>query len=187
MADTTMKEHIAEDLITSELQRSGIYITKPKFDTDGTDLFAMLKIPSNTGNIIFKYCRIQCKYRSVEFGKKNIVEIPDQYIKPDFIVFLYVEDGDITKHQLFCFFWEDIKAKSSPWYLKGGNFILSIKMSNFKEILKKYVFDQTKVDEIKQRIQTSSTVIENIHIFAELILPPLEANMNIISTSDKVE
>jgi hypothetical protein len=102
-------------------------------------------------------------------------------------LFSSIEDGDIAKHQLFCFFWEDIKANSSPWHLKGDKFILSIKISNFKEILKNYAFDQTKVDKIKQRIQTSFNVAENIHSFVELILPPLEVNMNIISTSDKVE
>jgi len=175
MTDTSIKEYTAEDLITYKLQRSGILVAKPKFDTDGTDLYAMLRFQSNTG-VVFKYCRIQCKYRSLVGSGKNVVEIPESYVRPDLIVFLYIEDGDIAENHLFCFFWEDIRATSSPWLFKGGQFSLSINVSSFKEILKNYVFDQAKVDRIKQRIQTSFEVIEPIHGFAELTFSDFEVS-----------
>jgi hypothetical protein len=173
MVDTSMKEYTAEDLITYKLQRFGVYVAKPKFDIDGTDLFAMLRFQSDTG-IIFKYCRVQCKYRSLVGTGKNTVDIPESYVKPDFIVFLYVEDEDIAENRLFCFLWEDIRGKSSPWSLRGDHFSLSINISNFKEALRRYVFDQTKVETIKQHIETSFQVIESIHGFGELTLPMLQ-------------
>ena len=61
MVDTSTKEYTAEDLITYKLQRFDIYVAKPKFDIDGTDLFAMLRFESDAG-VVFKYCRVQCKY-----------------------------------------------------------------------------------------------------------------------------
>ena len=173
MVDTSTKEYTAEDLITYKLQRFGIYVAKPKFDIDGTDLFAMLRFQSDTG-VIFKYCRVQCKYRSLTGTGKNVVPIPEPYVKPDFIVFLYIEDGDTAENHLYCFFWEDIRDNSSLWRLQGNQFNLSLNLSNFKEILRKYLFDQTKVEKIKQRIETSFQVIEPIHAFAELTLPSLE-------------
>ncbi len=178
MVDTRMKEYTAEDLITYKLQRSDVYVAKPKFDTDGTDLFAMLRVESGTG-FIFKYCRVQCKYRSLVGSGKNVVDIPESYVKPDFIVFLYVEDGDIAENHLFCFLWEDIRGNSSPWSFRGDHFILSIDISNFKKTLRRYVFDQTKVDRIKQQIKTSFQVIESIHGFLEATEPMDQAKFEI--------
>ena len=176
MVDTKTKEYTAEDYITYTLQRFGIYVAKPKFDLDGADLFAMLRSPMETGTV-FKYCRVQCKYRSLTGGGKNAIDIPDPYVKPDFIVFLYVEDGDLSQNHLYCFFWEDIRGNYSPWRLKGNQFNLSLNLSNFKEILGKYLFDQTRVEKIKQRIETSFLVIEPIHGFAEATLPGFEIDV----------
>lgn len=175
MVDTSMKEYTAEDLITYKLQRFNIYVAKPKFDIEGTDLLAMLRFQSGTG-VIFKYCRVQCKYRSLVGTGKNTVDIPESYVGHDFIVFLYVEDEDIAEDHLFCFFWDDIRGKSSPWSLRDKRFILSINISNFKETLKKYVFDQTKVDRIKQHIETSFQVIESSHSFGEFTAPMIQMN-----------
>jgi len=173
MVNTSMKEYTAEDLITYKLQRLGIYIAKPKFDIDGTDLFAMLRSQTNTG-VIFKYCRIQCKYRSLTGNKRNNVEIPEAYVKHDFIVFLYIEDGDIANNHLYCFLWEDMLAQCSPWHLKNGKYNLSISCKDFEKLFRKYVFDQAKVDRIKQRIETSLQIIQTVHGFAELTLPAFE-------------
>jgi hypothetical protein len=178
VVDTSVKEYTAEDLITYKLQRFGVYVAKPKFDVEGTDLFAMLKVESDTG-VIFKYCRVQCKYRSLVGPRKNPIQINESYVRPDFIVFLYVEDGDIAENHLFCFFWEDIKSNSSPWTLRGNHFRLSIKRKNFKETLTRYVFDQTKLDRIKQRIKTSFEVIEPIHVFLEATEPVDQAKIEI--------
>ena len=178
MVDTSVKEYTAEDLITYKLQRSGIYVAKPKFDMDGTDLFALLRFKSDTG-IVFKYCRIQCKYRSLTRTGKNIIDIPKSYVKADFVVFLYIDDGDVAENYLFCFLWEDIVANSSPWHLQGDKFRLSVSSCNFKEALKGYIFSQSKVDKIKQRIETSFQVIANSHISAELSLPPIETKIEI--------
>ena len=177
MVDTTLKAYTAEDLISYKLQRFGLHVAKPKFDIAGTDLFAMLPFKADTG-IVFKYCRIQCKYRSLLETSNNPINIPESYVKPDFIVFLHINDGDVTEDHLFCFFWEDFLSNSSPWHLEGGQFRFSI-TSNFKEALKRYIFSQSKVDQIKQRIETLSQVIANNSLFAELPLPCLELKLEI--------
>lgn len=184
MVDTTVKEYTAEDLITYKLQRFGIYVSKPKFDVDGTDLFALLRFPSRSGSV-FKYCRVQCKYRSLVGAGNNAVDIPERYVAPDFIVFLYVEDGDIAENHLFCFLWEDIVAKSSPWSKTAGQFRLSIRITDFKEALAKYTFGQETVQKIKQRIETSFQVIEPIHGFIEGNLPAFTGELKIEITHDE--
>lgn len=180
MIDTSIKEYTAEDFITYTLQRFGIYIAKPKFDVNGTDLFAMLNFSSETGNV-FKYCRIQCKYRSLTGKGKNLVSIPESYVNHDFIVFLYIEDGNFVINRLYCFFWEDIKSNSSPWKLQDGQFNLSLNIRNFEKDLIKYAFDKTKVEKIRKRIETSFQVIESVHGFVEgkVPIPKLEAKMHV--------
>jgi hypothetical protein len=174
MSDTSVKEYTAEDLITYKLQRSGIYVAKPRFDTDGTDLFGMLRSDSLSGGITFRYCRIQCKYRSIVGSDRNIVQIKKSYVTPDLVVFLYVEDGDIAHTHLFCFLWDDIRANSSPWSKDAHQFTLSIRKGNFKSALRNYLFDSCRADRIKQCIQTSRQVIESTHGFAHLSLPNIK-------------
>lgn len=175
MGDTSIKENTAEDFIAFMLQRHGILIAKPKFDLEGTDLFAMLKTSSGKSTI-FKYCRIQCKYRALsEETKKNDVSIPEAHINNDYIVFLYVENGDITQNHLYCFFWNDITGAGSPWKpstSKGENiFRLYLHLNTFKKRLSEYLFDKKKADKIKKKIEASSQVIRNTEGDLNLLLP----------------
>ena len=79
--DTAKTEHIAEDLIAHELQKSGILVAKPKFDREGADLLAFLEIADGV-----KFCRIQCKGRTIIDSKKSNIRIPQSYVSPSFII-----------------------------------------------------------------------------------------------------
>lgn len=85
--DTSKMEHTAEDLIAYRLQRSDIFVAKPKNDLDGTDLMAYLEMKDG-----IKFCRIQCKGRAV-INSKASIEISKDYVSPGFVVFLYVDNG----------------------------------------------------------------------------------------------
>ena len=42
--DTKHAEQVAEDLIASRLQQSGLFVAKPKFDQLGTDLLVFSEV-----------------------------------------------------------------------------------------------------------------------------------------------
>ncbi|HEY5866461.1 MAG TPA: hypothetical protein VI542_13090, partial [Candidatus Tectomicrobia bacterium] len=81
--DTTVMEYTAEDLITHKLLRAKIFVAKPKFDLEGADLLALLNVSDGA-----KFCRIQCKGRSLVHSPTSQVEIPKGYVTGGFIVFL---------------------------------------------------------------------------------------------------
>ena len=79
-------EHIAEDFIAHVLQRNHILVAKPKFDHNGTDLIALLDVADGA-----KFCRIQCKGRSLINCKRSHIDIPEGYVTDAFVVILFVE------------------------------------------------------------------------------------------------
>lgn len=90
--DTTIMEYTAEDLIAHKLQRSGLLVAKPKFDHDGADLLVLLDVKDNA-----KFCRVQCKGRSLRTRKHTEVLIPRKYATNGFVVFVFVETGESEK------------------------------------------------------------------------------------------
>ncbi len=95
MVDTSVKEYTAEDLITYKLQRSGIYVAKPKFDMDGTNLFALLRFKSDTG-IVFKYCLL---VRIVDNMKFEVVGAQQVAVRDLLVCLQNITLGKITKNQ----------------------------------------------------------------------------------------
>lgn len=142
--DTTVMEYTAEDLIAHKLQRSGILVAKPKFDRDGADLLALLGVSDGA-----KFCRIQCKGRSLVRSSGSSVEIPKKYVTDGFILFLFVETGQADLTHLYCFFGRDIR---SHWHQHGDSYVLSIFRSTLQSALAQFVFDDSKVHEIKKAI-----------------------------------
>lgn len=134
--DTSVLEHIAELKIAHELQKHNILIAKPYFDQNGTDLLAFSKMEDGV-----KFCRIQCKGRTVIKDGKNGIEIPKDYVTGGFIVFLYVDFGDFTD-QLYMFHASEIEK----WNLSPENkYTLSLSGSNLKKKLIKSTFNYSKV------------------------------------------
>jgi len=150
--DTTHLEYTAEDLIAHKLQRSGLLVAKPKFDRDGADLIALLEVADGA-----KFCRIQCKGRSLKNSKNSNVKILADYVSGSFFCFLYVDTGD-SKTDIFCFSVTDIKKY---WNQKTENkkkyYSLSIHKdkilnSSNSANLSSFLFDPTKIDLIKEDI-----------------------------------
>lgn len=158
--DTAHLEYTAEDLIAYKLQRAGFLIAKPKFDREGTDLIALLEVGDGA-----KFCRIQCKGRSLKKSPNSNVKVPEEYVRGAFCLFLYVDKGDDTIH-LFCFFPKEIKKywkrkadKKSP---KKIYYSLSINKETFfkqnePNNLIKYTFNDDKIDILKKVITRSSS------------------------------
>jgi len=74
-SDTSILENIAEDKISSELQKYDLLVAKPKSDRSGTDLLVFAEIADSV-----KFCRIQSKGRSLEYSSKSYIEIPKKYV-----------------------------------------------------------------------------------------------------------
>lgn len=171
---TSSLEHIAEDLIAHALQRNKILVAKPKFDHDGADLFALLDVSDGA-----KFCRIQCKGRSLLSSAKSQIEIPVKYVTDAFIVILFIEDKQILEQNLFCFFGTQIRKWKKS---KKNKYTLYFSKSNYREKLKNNVFSQKSVDEIIKSIINVNVKGEFKtmgHAYANLRLPvlTLEASM----------
>jgi hypothetical protein len=141
--DTTVMEYTAEDLIAHKLQRSGILVAKPKFDQEGADLLALLGVSDGA-----KFCRIQCKGRSLARSPNSSVEVPKKYVTDGFILFLFVETGQADRTHLYCFHGREIR---SHWRQRGNSYVLSISSSTL-HALAEFAFDDSKVPKIKQAI-----------------------------------
>jgi len=172
--DTTHLEYTAEDLIAHKLQRSGLLVAKPKFDRDGADLIALLDVADGA-----KFCRIQCKGRSLKSSKNSNVKIPADYVSGSFFAFLYVDTGD-SETYIFCFSVSDIKIH---WDHKTDNnknfYSLNIYKNTFLDTsnssnLLSFSFDPAKIDLIKEDIKKSNSkkeikLIELVKTQKELI------------------
>jgi hypothetical protein len=142
--DTTVMEYTAEDLIAHKLQRRRILVAKPKFDREGADLLALLGVSDGA-----KFCRIQCKGRSLVGSSGSSVEVPKKYVTDGFILFLFVETGQADLTHLYCFFGRDIR---SHWHQRGDSYVLSISRSTLESALAQFAFDDSKVHEIEEAI-----------------------------------
>jgi len=147
--DYSLLEHIAEDLISHKLQQNGLLVAKPKSDRMGTDLLAFAEILDNV-----KFCRIQCKGRSLKNTKNSEIKIPKEYVTNGFIVILYLEYNDNENIQeLYIFFPSDIEQwKVTP----HKEYKLNLSLKSQKR-LNQYKFDSTKADSIKALIKNAET------------------------------
>jgi hypothetical protein len=103
--DTTKIANTAEDLIAHKLQRAGILVAKPKFDQDGADLIALLDVKDAA-----KFCRIQCKGRSLIGSSDSSVSVPINYATDGFVLFLEIDTGDRAEVDLYCFLGRETRV-----------------------------------------------------------------------------
>jgi len=163
--DTAKLGHTAEDLIASQLQRADILVAKPKFDRDGADLLGLLNV--NDGA---RFCRIQCKGRTIGNSGSNNVTISPKYVSNAFVVCLFVETGDTDTTNLFVFFGSEIEDENGPWTLgkkKNGDpvFRLDINEPRLNE-WEKYRLNESRTGEIKHLIRNANVTGEFAHLFA---------------------
>ena len=166
--DTSVMEYTAEDLISHKLLRGGILVAKPKFDQGGADLLALLEV--NDGA---KFCRIQCKGRSLLRSPSASVNLLEKYVTTGLVLFLFLETGESKATHLYCFFAEDIREH---WPLNKGAFTLSISLASIDSKLSKYAFSDDKVDRIKQVIRG----VDSKQEFRRL----LEAELSVVEVPD---
>ena len=166
--DTSIMEQTAEDLIAHSLQRAGLLVAKPKFDQNGADLLAFLDV--NDGA---KFCRIQCKGRSLINSSSSSVRLPVNYVTDGLVVSLFVETGASDETHLYCFLGREIRAN---WARTGDDYVINFTRSGFETDLAPYRFDESRIREIVKVIINVNVVGEFKvmgHGYADIALPPL--------------
>jgi hypothetical protein len=147
--DTTVMEYTAEDLISHKLQRAEILVAKPKFDQEGADLLAFRCVSDGA-----KFCRIQCKGRSLILRSSTQIAIPKHYVSNGLVVFLFVDTRYFDVTHLYCFFERDICAWSEKTIKKEKNYCLTVTSNKLENgTFKSFAFEERKVEEIKQVIR----------------------------------
>jgi hypothetical protein len=119
-----------------------------------------------------KFCRVQCKGRTVTSNATNI-EIPVSYISPSLVVFLFVDSGNTEETNLYCFLSSDIEQ----WKVSGKNYTLPIPRNTFKRKLEAYRFDSSKANLIKTVIKNAEVKDEFkrlVYGFGALEVPAIE-------------
>jgi hypothetical protein len=164
--DTKRIEMVAEDRVSHELQQAGMLVAKPKFDVKGTDLLAFVEMHDGV-----KFCRIQCKARSIA-GSRSSISIPCDYVTDGFVVALWLDAGQWKN--LYCFFASDIRQ----WHRnKRNQYRLPLNPSNAGIKLAPYQLDQSRIKLIETLIQAAEVSAELrrlVHGTAHVNLQPIE-------------
>jgi hypothetical protein len=163
--DTTLLEYVAEDLISHRLQQGGLLVAKPKFDQQGTDLLTFAEVGDGV-----KFCRIQCKGRSVANARAN-VKIPEAYVTNGFVVFLYVE-SDPYSGDLYCFLANDVRSWNKN---RKNEYTLRLSKRDYKSKLVHWLFDSGKIELIRDLIQRAEASGEFRHLIHGTLNVTLDA------------
>ena len=154
--DTSVMESTAEDLISHKLLRGGILVAKPKVDQEGADLLGLLQVTDGA-----RFCRIQCKGRSLLGSAHTSVELPARYVTSAFVLFLFVETGDQDTTHLFVFLGSEIQQAWTPIEIDGKpGYRLSISKAKVERDLTPYRFTDQRVEEVKRVIRNANVAGE---------------------------
>jgi len=144
--NTSQLENVAESLIAHELMRMGFFVAKPLGDELGADLIAFAEFKDGV-----RFCRIQCKGRTVR-DKRTQVAVPQKYVTPAFVLFLYADLGVGTGH-LFCFFSSDIRQ----WKIaKNGDYTVSITRKLVDGPLQFYRVNDEKMKFLRNLVESAT-------------------------------
>lgn len=147
--DNSIMEYTAEDLISHKLTRGEILVAKPKFDQRSTDLLGLLTVGDGA-----KFCRIQCKGRTLGKTPKANVKVFTDDVTDAFVLFLFVEMGDRDDTHLFVFFGSEIRKR---WTKSGEGeqsvYRLSFTKSNMEGKLAPYRFTDSRLQLIRRLIE----------------------------------
>lgn len=143
--NTSQLENVAESLIAHELMRMGFLVAKPLADELGADLLAFADFDDGV-----RFCRIQCKGRTVK--RNTQITVPSKYVKPAFVVFLYVS-LEAGSGQLFCFFASDIRQ----WEINAKKaYVLNLSRAAVEGRLQFYRFSDEKMKLLNTLVKTAS-------------------------------
>lgn len=166
--DSSIMEYTAEDLISHKLSREGLLVAKPKFDQAGSDLLIFLDVGDGA-----KFCRVQCKGRSLINSKQTQVDVFKKYVSDAFILFLFVETGHKDITNLFCFMGSDIRQN---WQMRDHKYELSITDKKITSEFSDFIFDTNKINQIKKAIlnvDIKGEFDKIIHGYADITLDPI--------------
>jgi hypothetical protein len=176
-----MTEKIAEHQVSAKLISKKIITAKPCVDINGADFLAIMEIKDGA-----KFARIQCKGITLKTPKSNRpIIIKKLYIKGTFTCFVHIRcDFDNSEH-LFCFFAHDIKSREDLWKESGEKLRASFYGNSFKEKYRLFRFTDSRVNALKEMIETSDMNKEFYYSFAAMegVLPAMEITGS-ISDSD---
>lgn len=144
MSDTKRMELVAENLIAHFLQRHNILVAKPHFDQEAGDLFAI----TTEGGI--RFCRIQCKGRTVRPGIGSNLEVSTNLNLEALVVCLFVDDGSFDSLNLYAFFSDDIARW--PKNPAGDKYTISLSHGTFAENLKAHKVSMHTIERISNEI-----------------------------------
>lgn len=128
--DNKPLEEQAENYLKSQLAKFDFNLAKPSFDKFGSDLIVVDKINAEKTKILL----VQSKGRTLNNDNFSNVKIPEQYVKKNFVLFIYIID-ETKEESLFMFNSKDIKK----WNLKDKNYQLNF---NKKKVLTNYFSDK---------------------------------------------
>lgn len=136
MRDNKPLEGEALDLSTYKTSKYGFKFTHPNSDVDGGDFFITEEFTSE----LFKIINCQSKGRNISYNNSN-VKIHQNYVKENFLLFMYLKDEKHDDETIFLFTKNDIEK----WPIMNDHYYLNIpKNSIDSEIFKDYKFDRTK-------------------------------------------
>ena len=168
--DTSHLENIAEEYISSILQKSGLLVAKPKFDIRGTDLILFRDMKDG-----IKFCRVQCKGRSFVTSSKQSVRIYKDYVSNVFVFILYLLLSQ-TRQDIYIFFPTDIER----WNLNNRNeYEISLYKTNVEYKLSSYRFNDKKIaviDTIIEQAELSNEFQRVVYGSGAATLPKLICN-----------
>lgn len=148
MRDTKPQELIGEYHASSIMMSNGIIIAKPNADRKGTDLLGFLEIDDHV-----KFCRIQCKFRTLRKKKTQIKILPD-YISNAFVLTLTFPFQSSLLSVVF------LKKDILAW----NDSTLSVCLDDVDKLRDKYLLE-SRIEEIKRIIRESNAAEEIAHIW----------------------
>lgn len=117
MTDNKPNEKQAESLIEHHLLKHKFKVAKPSFDQHGADLLILDGIEQKNT----RFLKIQSKLRTISDKGNSLVDIQQEYVTDNFVLFLYVNREE-EDERLYVFFKEDIET----WRVRKGAFWLTI-------------------------------------------------------------
>jgi len=149
--DNKPTEEQAESYLKSKLLKFGFNLTKPSFDKNGSDLIIVDKIDSDKT----KFLIVQSKGRILKGKQFSNIKIPKNYVKNNFIVFLYVIIED-SNESLFMFMPNDIKE----WNFNNNNYQLNFNSEKVSsQYYEKRKFDKSLSEQLQKTLK--ETKIKN--------------------------
>lgn len=191
MRDNKPLELEALHLITYKLSKYSFRYSEPNYDEKGGDFFLTEEISEG----IFKIIICQSKGRDITKNNSNL-KINIEYLKENFLLFLYLKDEKNEQDNVFVFLKNDIEK----WEIKDNNYYLNIPESSLQnDIFKDYILNKStssRINNIFNNINVGKAIeyktitnVRTLHNLLQLwedtgIRPGYELNIKLLEDFD---